>query len=424
MGVAMSGIPPEVLSDVRQRIETDEIDGAEAVVSLANQYAVSRTLKYQSTIVKSEVLAADSSETRTTMRTELLVLVEKVVKDNAEPSQADLARKELFEKAQARVSELPSVERGFAFQCRDLGRVYGRTGFRLQNVNLDLRLGEITGVVGENANGKTTLFNIIAGRIRHTSGTLWFPELGAATPNQVQWAKVKRDIAYVPQILERWHGSLRENLAYAAAVHGLRGSANKDEVDYIVERLDLRAHLKKRWTELSGGFRLRFELARALVCRPRLLVLDEPLANLDFRAQLTVLQDISDLARSDRRPIAVIMSSQHLYETEAIADNIMLLRDGRIEYSGPTSEVGENRLNNTFELGSTVPTARLRERLRGLDIERMYHNGLSHVVVTGLGVTDQVLLEKLMANEVQLTYFRNTSKSVKGLFEMNRRAGL
>src|SRR5204863_8033249 len=126
----------------------------------------------------------------------------------------------------------------------------------------------------------------------------------------------------VPTDLPPWYGSLRSNLHYESAIHGIRGADNEREVDYIVERLGLTNELDRRWYELSGGYKLRFALARGLVWKPALLVLDEPLANLDFIAQQVVLKDLRHLTNSLRYPLSVFVSSQHVHEIEDVSDKL------------------------------------------------------------------------------------------------------
>ena len=82
---------------------------------------------------------------------------------------------------------------------------------------------------------------------------------------------------------------LVDNLHFAAAIHGIRGKENEDEVDFIIWRLGLDKYRNATWNEISGGFKMRFSLGRALVYNPRLLILDEPLANLDVNTQLLFL---------------------------------------------------------------------------------------------------------------------------------------
>lgn len=349
----------------------------------------------------------------------MLALVDSIIADHTHPAPDMLRRKQLLEEGRQKYQPA-KLDRGVVFECRDLGHTF-RKGesdeFHLRNISLQLRLGDITGVVGENGNGKTTLFRMVVGELKHMEGTLSYPYLGAPSERDISWPEIKRQIAYVPQTLSKWYGTLEENLRYAASIKGITGKDNDREFTYIVERLGLGDQLSLSWSELSGGFQLRFELARALIWKPKLLALDEPLANLDFRSQLTMLRDIRDLSRSIRDPMAVLLSSQHLHELEAIADNILFLSQGRVLYDGPISGIGENRRQNMFEINCAEDVSRLREKLRLPAITRVSFNGMSYIITTGRAVGRDQLLEILREKNVEFTYFRDISRSVKQLFE-------
>ncbi len=139
----------------------------------------------------------------------------------------------------------------------------------------------------------------------------------------MDWIKIKNQIAYVKQEIPKWHGSLRENLHFDS-IHGIKGLQNKKDVDFILHRLGLIEYQNREWNELSGGFKLRFTLAKALVWKPSLIILDEPLANLDIHAQILVLNDLRDLANSSKYPVSIVISSQHLHEVEHIANKTSL----------------------------------------------------------------------------------------------------
>ncbi len=147
-------------------------------------------------------------------------------------------------------------------EAKNLVKRYPGSNFTLRLEHLELRLGQITGLVGENATGKTTLFRILAGDLAPDAGTLHFSLFDPH--NRRSWPDLKQKIAYVPQELPVWHGSLRDNLRYEAALHGLSGDENSKAADYIVQRLGLGLHLDKNWAQLSGGYKLRFALAKAL----------------------------------------------------------------------------------------------------------------------------------------------------------------
>jgi ABC-2 type transport system ATP-binding protein len=307
------------------------------------------------------------------------------------------------------------IERRTAFRCTGLGKTY--PDFKLEGIDLDLKLGEITGVVGENANGKTTLFRLMVGEKRPSAGEMTFPELGQIDPGRINWASVHAGLAYVPQSLSPWPGSLEDNLRFAAASRGILGEANDRAFEYIVERMNLREHLKKPWQILSGGFRLRFELAKALIWSPRILVLDEPLANLDFRAQWTVLRDIRRMSRSYTDPIAVIISSQHLHEIEALADNILFLRAGKVVFNGPRGDIGESRSENAFEVICEAPLQQALQSYIGNGVRSVMFDGMSHVVVTDVDFGAREMLQAMLEIGCTPTYFRDISRSVKRLFD-------
>lgn len=303
-------------------------------------------------------------------------------------------------------------------QTKKLGKTFRGRGdspdFRLRDINLELRQGEITGVVGENGNGKTTLFRLIVGELKAEEGDIAFPALDKET-GKPDWYKVKQKIAYVPQELPPWHGALRDNLHYEAAIHGVKGQKNEGAVDYIVQRLGLRQHIDKQWRDLSGGYKVRFALARALVWRPQLLVIDEPLANLDVKAQLVILNDLRNMANSIRFPLSILISSQHLYEIQQVSDNLLFLKKGEVKFYGPVSRIGEDRTFNIFELETPLDIGALTEKLKTFNYQRIDHDGLVFNITTPLSVDYQAFLSALLAEDVPIRYFRDISRSAKKL---------
>jgi ABC-2 type transport system ATP-binding protein len=382
-------------------IRKDAGHATNTLVRFANTYAYNEELRHSALTLRLGYLRAQTKLRKEQLQQDMLALVAQIVMDSREPAAADVARKEAVQQMYDRYRAQDARADEVVFKSVGLGRRFDRTGFVLEGVDLELRLGEITGVVGENANGKTTLFRLIAGELKHDRGTLSYPCIdrgGGAT--SLDWLKIKSQIGYVPQILPTWYGSLRDNLHYAAATHGILGEENIREVDYIIERLDLAEHVAKSWRELSGGFRLRFALAGALVWKPKLLILDEPLASLDFKTQLTVLRDLRDLADSLPQPMSVVLSSQHLHEIEGIADNILFLERGKVTYAGSILNIGTDRDHNTFELGTHCDENTLQILLDNPTIHSLYHNGLYYVILTDKDCTLFDLIQILEQQEL------------------------
>ncbi|MEM7040556.1 MAG: ABC transporter ATP-binding protein, partial [Bacteroidota bacterium] len=180
-------------------------------------------------------------------------------------------------------------------KCVKLSKHYKKFGFELRDVSVSLERGEILGLVGANGSGKTTFLEMVAGNLRPDSGDIYFPDFFDEKVRLADWKLLKSRIAYVPQDLPKLYGSLVDTIQFFAAKRGVLGAQNVREVDFIIHRLGLEKHIRKTWKQLSGGFKLRFALAAALVWKPALLILDEPLANLDPRAKRTITQDLRSL---------------------------------------------------------------------------------------------------------------------------------
>jgi ABC-2 type transport system ATP-binding protein len=286
--------------------------------------------------------------------------------------------------------------------------------FTLHPIHLALRLGEITAVVGENASGKTTLLEIVAGLVKNDGGELNYPGLGLRGKPDAH--SIRRQIAYVPQRLPYWPGSAADNLHYTAAIRGIKGEKNELEVDFIISRLDLDRYRQAKWHELSGGFKTRFSLAKVLTWHPKLVILDEPLANLDVSTQVFFLQDLRNLADSVANPMSVLVSSQHLHRVESVADNIVFLKDGETLYNGRMERFGDDRDENTFEIGCSLSKERLMDLLEKTDYKSIEVEGTSYIVHTSTDVTNSQFLEVFVEHDVPLDYFRNISKSTRKLF--------
>jgi ABC-2 type transport system ATP-binding protein len=216
--------------------------------------------------------------------------------------------------------------------------------------------------------------------------------------------------------LHKWDGDVRDYLQFTASAKGIYAKENTRAVDYIIERLGLKEFEDYDWNELSGGYQMRFELARMLVWKPRLLLLDEPLAHLDINAQAIFLKDLADLSKDAVNPFGVIITSQHLYEVESISQNVIFLRKGKSIYNGPINEFEKERTYNSFELSSTMSSEELISILSGLGYENIENKGNTIIVHVDISVTSREFITGLFNAGFDLKYFRNISQSTRKLF--------
>jgi len=295
------------------------------------------------------------------------------------------------------------------YQATDIVKHYPRSNFKLEVPKLQLNPGSITGVVGENGNGKTTLLNIVAGNLSQKNTSFTYFDSTPTTANN--WSAIKDKIAFIPQRIPRWYGSLLQNLQLKAAVEGIPNEEIDTELDKIIHFLGLAKFQHLKWSEISTGYRLRFELARILIGKPQLLVLDEPIANLDINAQQRFLADLKEIAQSKEYPIAVILSSQQLHEIETIATQMIFLKEGKALFNGNIDSLESS--NNTIEILVTE-NDKLIEFLE-----------TKHYDFTQRGVYYQVDIKETLSNHflkelihegIAINYYRDISKSTKKLF--------
>lgn len=398
-------------AQIKQILHRHPLSGADLLMDFAQRYAADAQWEDEVILLKMDLSMTTDDAEQAAIVKELENIIDQVVQHYSPEVTNNISAKEqqIAERAKSKAVDSKTV-----LEAKNLKKYYRSTGFTMELGHLELRLGEITGLVGENATGKTTLFRILAGDLARDSGELHYPIFHRG--KRLNWVKLKQQIAYVPQEVPKWNGALLDNLKYEAATHGIKGTANQKAVNYIVQRLGLAPYLDNSWQQLSGGFKLRFVLAKALVRKPKLLILDEPLANLDIKAQITVLTDLQNLAKSLRDPMAIIISSQHLHEIEAVADQMLFMHGGTAEHLGSIADYGNDRSHNTFELTCRLSYNELVKTLTNFPYKKIWSNGMTYFVTTALDVSGYELLQYLAERSVTVHYYRDISQSVKTRF--------
>lgn len=288
----------------------------------------------------------------------------------------------------------------------EVSKTYQSGNFTLSPVSFKVATGDILGVVGENGNGKTTLLRCLAGQLAIDTG-----RVDHANIKDGSYYSIKHQVAFIPQRIPRWYGLLKDNLHFSAAIAGVHAEENELMVDFMLERLGLGAYANFTWNQISSGYRTRFEIARVLLQKPSLLILDEPLANLDINAQQTILTDLRFMAKSIKHPMGVVLSSQQLHEVEKIADNVLFIKRGSCLF-----QTKENTANiNSYVL--ELETASERNdllRILGENVNIQFNGGF--YTITSTAYSAQEMLNKLVSSKVRITYFRDITYSTKRFF--------
>jgi len=217
-----------------------------------------------------------------------------------------------------------------ALQVRGLCAGWGGSDL-LRGLDLDLATGERVAVLGPNGAGKTTLFDAISGRLRPSAGAV---RLGGA--DMTGWPlhrRARAGLAYVPQEPTALVGlSVRQNLEVAVAAPAARGAASRD-VAPALKAWGLQALADREAAALSGGERRRMEVARALLLRPAVLLLDEPFAGLDPEGRAALARGLKELPAG----VAMLVTDHAADDVLGSCDRVVVLVDGAVSFDGPVS---------------------------------------------------------------------------------------
>jgi ABC-2 type transport system ATP-binding protein len=234
---------------------------------------------------------------------------------------------------------------------RKLRRLYGET-VALHELDLDVCAGEILGFLGPNGAGKSTTVKILAGMIKPTSG-----EARVAGFDVVTHAiEVKQRIGYVPESSALYESlTAREYLHLVASLHHQEPAAARERIDELLERFDLAAARDQRLTEYSKGMKQKVLIASALMHRPDVLFLDEPLTGLDANAALVVKELLRSLAAQGR---TIFFCSHVLEVVERVCTRIVIVDKGRVVADGTPGAIAERTGASSLEGAFVALTGR------------------------------------------------------------------
>jgi len=307
---------------------------------------------------------------------------------------------------------------GVKLQATGISKKYQSGNFSLHPLDVTLQNGEITGLVGENGNGKTTLLRLLYGELLPDAGTIEY-HISNVAPN-ASFYDTKARLAFVPQRPDAWYGSLMDNLQLAATHFGHTGKANFLWTEMIIARMGLRPFRSYTWGRISSGYKMRFELARTLIKKPEILLLDEPLANLDVLAQQIILEDLKYIAQSKSMPMAVILSSQQLYEVEKVSERVIFLQKGvaKMQQSQvPQGDEAPQPIPLVLEMETTATREQLQQIFANAGLSKISFNGGIYILYFSGQYDMGPILQTMGQARLPVKYLRDISTSSRRFFD-------
>ena len=230
-------------------------------------------------------------------------------------------------------------------QLKNLSKKF-KNNFAVNNINFNIEKNKTLGLLGPNGCGKTTSIGMILGLIKPSSGQIIIDDknLESYKRNDIL-ARINFASPYIelPKKL-----TVRQNLEVYGRLYGVKN--RKERIEEISEDLDIKDFFDRKTGELSSGQKNRVSLAKSLINKPEILLLDEPTASLD--------PDIGDFVRSyiqdysSKNKVTILIASHNMAEVERLCDSIIMMKKGKIIDRGTCKEIidkhGRNNLEDTF----------------------------------------------------------------------------
>jgi ABC-2 type transport system ATP-binding protein len=231
-------------------------------------------------------------------------------------------------------------------EVQNLSKTYAEGTKALESITFTIPLGKVFGLLGPNGSGKSTFFNILANVLSPTEGKILYGDLEIT--NNKNWAK--NNIRLCPQkdvVYE--YLTVQENLELFAELYDLPKDSYKPYIEELLKTLQMEEKRATRASSLSGGQLKRLGLMLALLTRPQIILLDEPMAGLDIASRQALHQYIREIR--DQKTLTIILSTHNFADARAMCENIALLNRGQISMVGTTEEIFQSKtLDEIFQV--------------------------------------------------------------------------
>lgn len=217
-------------------------------------------------------------------------------------------------------------------RVQNLGYAYGAKQ-ALKDVSFHVPKGGFCALLGPNGAGKSTLFALLTRLFTTPEGQI---ELAGHNVAKAPRAALKNLGVVFQQPTLDLDLTVQRNLTYFAALHGLGGKAAQSRIDAVLDRLEMRPRAGETVRALNGGHRRRLEIARSLIHRPKVLLLDEPTVGLDAAARRAITAHVHDLSRDQG---LTVLWATHLTDEIRDTDQLLILHQGQLLEDGPTAQL-------------------------------------------------------------------------------------
>ena len=294
-----------------------------------------------------------------------------------------------------------------AIQIKDLKKSY-QDVFALKGVNVDIPKGEFFGLLGPNGAGKTTTINILTGLVFKDSGNCLV--FGKDTVNDYRFTRSKIGIA-AQELSVDWFFSIENLLFFQAGYYGINRIDAKQKIDSLLKRLGLDKKKNSKLRQLSGGMKRRFQIAKALVHDPDILILDEPTAGVDVELRHELWNYLKELHNNGK---TILLTTHYIEEAELLCDNVSIIDEGKILKQGSPKSLTE-------DLGQSGITVQLTQesidkKLPMLDLDFSIEDSRIHFSVKNPELVIPKIIQELTSKNIAIHSIKTETSSLEDVF--------
>ena len=294
-----------------------------------------------------------------------------------------------------------------AIQISGLFKSYGDV-HALCGVDMTIDQGEFFGMLGPNGAGKTTTINILTGLVFNDRGSTQV--FGRDTVTDYRFTRSKIGIA-AQELSIDWFFPIERLLYFQAGYYGIAPRKAKSNIDNLLKRLGLDKKRDSRLRQLSGGMKRRFQLAKALVHDPDIIILDEPTAGIDVELRRDLWQYLRDLHSAGK---TILLTTHYIEEAELLCEKVAIIDQGKVLKEGTPKAL-------TRELGQAGITVQLNQDAVNLEkhlsgFTYTAEENRLHFVVKDPDSSLPEIIQKLSQTEVHIQSITTNSSSLEDVF--------
>ena len=300
-----------------------------------------------------------------------------------------------------------------ALSIRNLSKVYDGTP-AVNDISFTIETGEIFGLLGPNGAGKSTTINMIGGVTHVGSGSIEI----FGHDNRSDYRTTRRLVGVMHQeiVIDNFF-TIDQALKFHAGYYGVRNDESWRQ--RLIERLGLGPHLHKVMIKLSGGLKRRFMIAKALIHKPRLLILDEPTAGVDVELRHTLWDFVREI---NRQGTTILLTTHYLEEAEQMCDRIAIMNHGRLIALQATRTLLKELGTRSLLISLQTPVEKLPENLCGQGAE-LDATGTILQLTMSAGQSTGDLLKCLCDTDLPIADIETRKASLEEIFLQLTKAG-